>query len=107
MPISSVDPEWESALNSLAWLLATCPEETIRSGHKAVEHARRACELSNWQKSLFIDTLAAAYAEVNQFEEAIVWQKKAVSIAPEDKKPDCQSRLELYQAGKPYRQSSS
>ena len=44
--------------NQLAWLLATCPDEAVRNGTEAVEHATRSCELSKWQEYSPIDTLA-------------------------------------------------
>ena len=50
-----------------------------------------------------LDTLAAAYAGSGQFVEAVRWQTKAVELAPAGAKVHAQSRLELYQAGKPYR----
>ena len=44
-----LDPKWTLAHRNLGWFLATCPEEQVRDGKKAVEHARRACELSEWK----------------------------------------------------------
>ena len=53
---------------------------------------------------MWLDTLAAAYAEAGEFGKAVEWQQKAVAMAPENVKPDFRARLELYEAGKPYRQ---
>ncbi len=95
-------PKVVVAHNSLAWLLATCPDAKYRNGSQAVEHATKACELSSWKNLGALDTLAAAYAEAGDFEKAVEWQTKAVSMASENEKPDYQSRLDLYRAGKPY-----
>ncbi len=49
-----------------------------------------------------MDTLAAAYAESGDFEEAKQWEAKVIEIAPDWK--EFRSRLELYKQGKPYRE---
>lgn len=100
-----LNPNQAGALNGLAWLLATCPEAKHRDGPKAVENATRACELTEWTSPLALSTLAAAHAEAGAFEEAVKWQTKAIEAAPPDSDPTAaQSRLEIYQAGKPYRE---
>jgi tetratricopeptide (TPR) repeat protein len=94
------------AYNGLAWLLATCPDAKYRDGRKAVGNATRACELSQWVNPNCLGTLAAAYAETGEFEQAIKWQEKALEVStPDYDKTAAQSRLELYKAGKPYRDS--
>ena len=68
-------------LNNLAWLLASSPEADLRDGPRAVQLAGHACELSRWQKTLFIGTLAAAYAEAGRFDEAITTAQRAIANA--------------------------
>ncbi|MCH8840041.1 MAG: tetratricopeptide repeat protein [Planctomycetes bacterium] len=101
-----LDPKVVLAYNELAWLLATCPYAKYRNGSQAVEYATKACELSSWKYSRMLDTLAAAYAEAGDFEKAVEWQTKAVSMASESEKSSYQSRLDLYRAGKPYREQA-
>ena len=99
----SLDPKCASAHNDLAWLLATCPDATYRNGVRAVEHATQACELSKWKNPNHVGTLAAAHAEVGEFNKAIEYQKKAIEIASESyDKQGAQERLALYDQGKPY-----
>lgn len=72
--------EQAEALNSRAWLRATCPDASIRNGQLAVADARKACELGYWELSSYIDTLASAYAEAGDFDSAIRYQEQAISI---------------------------
>lgn len=69
----------------------------MRNGPRALECATRACELSEWSVPGFVDSLAAAHAELGQFNEAIRWQEKAVSLAADpEESADYETRLELY-----------
>jgi tetratricopeptide (TPR) repeat protein len=100
-----INPRDAVVYNNLAWLLATCPDGNYRDGRKAVENATRACELSQWANAAYLDTIAAAYAEAGEFEQAMKWQLKAIDLAVTDNdKTVMQSRLELYKAGKSYRE---
>jgi tetratricopeptide (TPR) repeat protein len=69
------------ALNSRAWLRATCPDASIRNGQLAIADAKRACELTRWKWAWQIDTLAAAYAEAGDFDSAIRYEQQAISTA--------------------------
>lgn len=89
----------------LAWALATSPEEAVRDGERAVKHARWSIKLTRREHPFLFDVLAAAHAESRQFAEAVKWQKKAVELAKGDQKKVLSARLELYQQGKPYRDS--
>ena len=93
------------AHNARAWILATCSDSKYRDGGKAVESAKTACTLTDWKQPSFLDTLAAAFAESGDFENAIKWQSKAIELATDPaEKHELQSRLKLYQDKKPYRQ---
>lgn len=102
-----IDPKCESAWNNLGWLRATCPVASIRSGKEAVEAATKACELSNWMNWGRIDTLAAAFAEAGDFEQAVKYQKRALAMnGVNDKdRQDMFSRLLLYEQRQPCRDS--
>ena len=90
-----------AAYNALAWLLVTCPEASIRDGRKAVDFASRAWEESpTWGHA---DTLAAAYAEASDFDSAVLWEERAMELAPVQNKTGCRKRLDSYLARRRYR----
>ena len=54
-----------------------------------------------------LDTMAAAYAEAGDFDGAVKWQTQAEAMFPEGKeKAEGAARLKLYQARKPYRETT-
>ncbi len=98
-----VDSNFILAKNNLAWLLATCPLEEFRDGPKAVTYAKEVCDATAYQDADFLDTLAAAYAEAGEFENAVKYASEAVKLKERNSDP-ITSRLELYRAGKPFRE---
>jgi len=100
-----LSPRDYDALVSLAWFQATCPENQLRNGKQALEISLQACEFSRWQSFWTVDALAAAYAEVGDFDRAVKYQTQALNMrgvnALNHKK--MQERLELYRQRKPYR----
>lgn len=97
-------PNDATALNALAWLLATSTQEAVRDGTRAVSLARRACELTSDNEAALLDTLAAAYAEAGKFEDAVKWMEKA--LAKKDGLGAVYERhLEEFRAGRPWRES--
>jgi tetratricopeptide (TPR) repeat protein len=103
MQLKPADP-W--AKNNLAWILATCPEASLRNGNKAVELARQANELTGGERPIILQTLAAAFAEAGGFSEAVETAQHALRLAEAQSKPtlagQLQSELKLYQAGSPF-----
>lgn len=100
-------PEDVRTLNNLAWILATANDGELRNGEEAIGLAETAARLTNRHVPAFLDTLAAAYAETGQFERAIEVATEALGgldVASEPLANELRMRLELYQAGKPYRQ---
>ena len=96
------------ALVSLGWFQATCPEGSFRNGKEALEKSLRACELSRWQSFWAVDALAAAYAEIGDFDHAVKYETQAINMkgAYALTRKKMQERLELYRQHKPYRKES-
>jgi tetratricopeptide (TPR) repeat protein len=99
---------------NLALMLATCPDSKYRDGKKALEHAKRAVELASGKNGLQglagLESLAAAYAELGQFDEAIKWQKKEIDALEKEGSTLLESTikqrtawLKFYEAGKALR----
>lgn len=102
------NPKDDWSYNLLAWIKATCPDSSVRDGQEAVSAATKACELTNWRESGWIDTLAAAYAESGDFRRAVELQERAIRLgnAPESEQQAMQERLSLYKESNPYREKS-
>lgn len=98
------------AWRRLAWLQATSPALYVRKGSEAVPNARKACALTEWKDPHCSAALAAAYAAVGNFKEAVRYQEKAFDLLPDQEIPRWQAnfekRLKLYRTSRPYDNSS-
>ncbi|HSY74127.1 MAG TPA: tetratricopeptide repeat protein [Dongiaceae bacterium] len=105
-----INPDDTGAMNNLAWALATNEKPEIRNGARAVQLAQRACELTHYQKTIYIGTLAAAYAEAVKFDDAIATAQKACDLAAKNGEEDLLQRnqelLQLYRAHKPFHEGA-
>lgn len=102
-------PENDSILNNFAWVLATSPNDKLRDGKRSITLATKACEVTEYKKPHILSTLAAAYAEIGDFETAIKWSTKAVELGSEEEQIDEQLKNELksYQEKKPWREKQT
>ena len=93
------DPRYQNLLRSWAWQLATCPEDKFRDGLLAMRLADRVGDDK---------ALAAANAELGQYDEAIAIQEKLVAVVglgnrkPEEVK-ELKDHLKQLQSRKPIR----
>ncbi len=93
--------------NSLAWILSTSPDASLRKPEEAVALADKACKLSNETNPNYLDTLACAYAAGGNFNDAIVAEQEAIKQAERARKQvsdieQYTSRLQLFRDGKGY-----
>lgn len=102
----ALEPADSGVLNNLAWLLATSPDDDLRDGPRAIELATKACEETKWEAAHIISTLAAAYAEKGDFENARKYARQAVDEGKDDEgvAEQLAAELESYEAGKPWRE---
>jgi len=72
-------PDNPKALNNLAWLLATCEDESFRRPQRALTLAQKAAELEEAPHTL--DTLAESYYVNGKFEAAVAIGLRALDLA--------------------------
>ncbi|QGJ68738.1 Hypothetical protein PBC10988_3990 [Planctomycetales bacterium 10988] len=90
--------------NGLAWIRATAPFEELRNGEQAKGLAEQVCQMTGFEAPLLLDTYAAAWAELGDFEKAVKWQQEAVDRAYPEVLEELNKHLTLYQEQKPYRE---
>ena len=101
-----IGPADPAAQNNLAWLLAACPQASLRNGAKAVELAQQANEMVGGTNPIFLHTLAAAFAEAGRFSEAVETAQRALRLAGQQSNTglarQLQLEIKLYEAGTSY-----
>ena len=106
-----LDPNNVSAIIYLARVLASAQNPLVRNGTEAVALAQRANALTGGEQPFVLDTLAMAYAEAGQFNEAQETLRAAIALATTIGDTNAisimQQRLQLYQSGRPYREATT
>jgi len=85
------------AKTRLAWLLATCPNESVCDGERALQLALEMVETEG--SAIALDTAAAAYARTGDFEMAVTTLERALQIRSS---AAYLARLEQYKQGTPH-----
>lgn len=97
------DPDMAHAL---ARLLATTRNDELRNGQRALELVRIAAR--DGGPLDLAETMAMAYAEMGQFDEAMGWQQKVIDELEGANRPDllagARQRMESYRRNQPIRQ---
>jgi len=99
----AIDGQSAEAYRSLAWLLATCPDQRYRNPRQALASAERAAQLAAPGDPFVLDALAAAHANAGRFDRAVRCQQEAILNVPGDFAGPFQERLTLYQQRRPFR----
>lgn len=102
-------PGWPVPANRLAWIFATNENPKFRNGVEAIRLAEMAARATRNQEPGVLDTLAAAYAETERFEEAVSTAEQAIGVASSANlmnfADQIRKRLLLYQNRRPFRTS--
>src|SRR5262249_11461179 len=72
-----LEPNWPNVVDKKVWWLAVPPDPRRRNGPAAVLLGEQVCQATGYTHPEFLDTLAAAYAEVARFIEAVELARKA------------------------------
>jgi peptidoglycan/LPS O-acetylase OafA/YrhL/cytochrome c-type biogenesis protein CcmH/NrfG len=99
-------PQSAEIASNLALILAA-GDDQIRDGAEAVRLAEQACRTTSFRHPLALNTLAAAYAEVGRYDDAVATAQRAYRAAVDARQSDLASRIEdrmrRYQRREPYR----
>ncbi len=108
--VLAIQPDNGNALNNLAWVLATAPDDSLRDGATAVQLGERAMRISGGRIPIVFRTLAAAYAENGRFADAVQMAKRGVEVANSQGNlglaAELQESIANYEAGRPLRDPS-
>jgi protein O-mannosyl-transferase len=100
--------DWVPGLCLAGLIYASDPDPAIQNVDRAVTLATRACELTKRQDPASLDALAAVYAALGRFEDALATARDAEAKARARGRPDVLEQItahvKLYEAGKPLRQ---
>ena len=99
-------PDDVRALSTLAWVLATTSDDSVRDGGRAEPLAAAAVRATDRQRPEPLDAWAAALAELGRTEEAAQAARQALALVKgrgSALEKGLESRLKLYEAGRPYR----
>lgn len=100
-------PDDVMVMNRIGWILATDAEDSIRNGARALELGLRATALTRELDATSLDTLAAAQAEMGQWEGAASSVALAIARARAAGErgyvPELEERQRLYRQSQPAR----
>lgn len=77
----ALKPDDPDILNQLAWLLATCPDQSLLDGKRAVDLSSRACAFTDNKEPRTLTSLAAALARQAEFGKACTEAGLAIDLA--------------------------
>jgi tetratricopeptide (TPR) repeat protein len=96
---SQIDPDWMVQCRALAWKLSTDPRPGVRNGIEGLDLAERLSNSSGGNDPEDLETLAAAYAAVERYEDAVATARKALAaVTHSGSKPDLAEALRKHLA---------
>lgn len=106
--VLQLNPRYAQSARRSSWMLSTNPDPELRDGALALLLVSQARPLAPDQEPEMLDALAAAYAELMRFDEAIAASRQAIQLASSTRSTqvvdEMRGRLALYEARKPFRE---
>lgn len=84
----TANPSSIEGLNNLARILSLTGDPALHNSGEAVRLAMKAATLTKWRQPLIIETLSTAYAENNQYSNAVTMAQAANQLAMLTGRPD-------------------
>lgn len=100
----NIDPSNLRAQLNFAWLLATTPDARVRDPRQAIQLVQSLKNVPPEEEFRFIDTQAASFAAIGNFQAAVRSATTAQNIVPNSERDDFMRRLQGYKNGRAYRQ---
>ena len=99
----AIDRDNYYANHSLAYLLATCRAAAFRDGRRALQIATNLNERSRYGNWADLSLLAAAHAEVGDFDKAVEFARLSAAYAPPGAERERLKRIRQYERKKQFR----
>jgi len=104
--VVQLDPDNTAALINLVVMRLRFIEAEPRNVAKAVKAAERVCELKGWNDAQSLSLLAIACSEQGDFASAVLHQRKAIALLPDNslasRQRNYETVLRLYESNRPY-----
>ena len=98
-----LNPDWVTALASLASVHAAAPDASVRNPTEAVRLAERAVMLTLRRDANTLDVLSVAYASAGEFDRAVVIADEALALdPPAPLAAIIRTHQELFRSHRPY-----
>jgi tetratricopeptide (TPR) repeat protein len=97
------EPGLVPAAERLSLILSTSNDPRMRDGQEAVRLARICTRTTRNLDPRFLQTLAAAHAELGDFDQAVRSQERAAALTPIDERERVLQQIERYREGAPLR----
>jgi tetratricopeptide (TPR) repeat protein len=105
-----LDPTWPWELTRRSYQAATARQPVPRLLRQAEQDLEQVRQAKGAEDPMFLDALAAVYAALGRFDEAIDAARRAVkrasAVGPPEMAQDMERRLRLYEKKQPYHEES-
>lgn len=99
-------PDWVEVMCDLARILAHPSSGRERNVPHAIELAEKACQLSQYEQPMPLESLAMVYSEAGRFDDATKLQQKVLQLvtprADQETLSIVRRRLDLYKSRRPF-----